>query len=44
MTKAEIIQLIIDKKNEELKGLKESFNKISKKRDLRYFQTIKDYF
>ena len=44
MTKAEIIQLIIDKKNEELKGLKESFNKISKKRDFRYFQTIKDYF
>ena len=44
MTKAEIIELIIDKKKEELKGLQESFNKVKKDRDARYFQTIKDYF
>ena len=44
MTKAEILDQIIDKKKEELEILKESYKKIKKDRDFRYFQTIKDYF
>ena len=44
MTKAEILDQIIDKKKEELEILKESYSKVKKDRDARYFQTIKDYF
>ena len=44
MTKAEILDQIIDKKKEELEILKEFYKKIKKDRDFRYFQTIKDYF
>tara|TARA_Y100001972_G_scaffold124964_1_gene175243 strand:- start:355 stop:1149 length:795 start_codon:yes stop_codon:yes gene_type:complete len=44
MTKAEILDQIIDKKKEELEILKESYKNIKSKRDKRYFQTIKDYF
>ena len=44
MTKAEILDQIIDKKKEELEILKESYNKIKKDRDYRYFKSIKDYF
>lgn len=44
MTKVEILDQIIEKKQEELVGLKESYSKIQKDRDRRYFQTIKDYF
>jgi hypothetical protein len=44
MTKAEILDQIIEKKREELVVLKESYTKIQKERDFKYFQTIKDYF
>ena len=44
MTKAQIIDQIIEKKNEELKVVKEKFNAIEKKRDQKYFKIIQDYF
>ena len=44
MTKIEILDQIIEKKKEELVSLKESYSKVKKDRDFRYFQTIKDYF
>jgi len=44
MTKAQIIDQIIEKKNEELKVVEEKFYAIEKKRDQKYFETIQGYF
>ena len=44
MTKAQIIDQIIEKKNEELEVVKEKFNSIEKERDQKYFETIQGYF
>ena len=44
MTKAQIIDQIIEKKNEELKVVKEKFDSIEKERDQKYFDIIKSYF
>lgn len=44
MTKAEIIDQIIEKKKEELKKLTKTFNEVEKKRDSMYFEIIKEYF
>ena len=44
MTKAQIIDQIIEKKDQELKVVKEKFNSVEKKRDEKYFDIIKSYF
>ena len=44
MTKAQIIDQIIEKKIEELDVVKEKFNAIEKKRDQKFFETIQGYF
>ena len=44
MTKAQIIDQIIEKKNEELEVVREKFNSIEKERDQKYFETIQGYF
>ena len=44
MTKAQIIDQIIEKKNEELKVVKATFDAIEKDREQKYFETIQEYF
>ena len=44
MTKAQIIDQIIEKKKEELATLTETFKKVENKRDEMYFEIIKEYF
>ena len=44
MTKAQIIDQIIEKKNEELKELTKTYSEIQKKRDAKYFEIIQEYF
>lgn len=44
MTKAEILDQIIDKKKEELKGLTETYVEVEKRRDAQYFEIIQEYF
>ena len=44
MTKAQIIDQIIEKKKEELATLTETFKKVEKKRDQMYFEIIQEYF
>ena len=44
MTKAQIIDQIIEKKQEELAILTETYNEVEKKRDSMYFEIIKEYF
>jgi hypothetical protein len=44
MTKAEILDQIIEKKNEELKELTKSYVEIEKIRDAQYFEIIQEYF
>lgn len=44
MTKAQIIDQIIEKKNEELKELSKTYVEIEKKRDAQYFEIIQEYF
>ncbi len=44
MTKAQIIDQIIEKKQEELALLTETFNEVEKKRDSMYFEIIQEYF
>ena len=44
MTKAQIIDQIIEKKNEELDIVREKFNSVEKERDQKYFETIQGYF
>lgn len=44
MTKAQIIDQIIEKKREELKGLTKTYVEIEKKRDAQYFEIIQEYF
>ncbi|MDA7492408.1 hypothetical protein N8445_00415 [bacterium] len=44
MTKAEIIDQIIEKKKEELKKLTKTYNEVEKKRDSMYFEIIQEYF
>ena len=44
MTKAQIIDQIIEKKKEELTALNEAYNSVEKKRDAKYFKIIQKYF
>ena len=44
MTKAQIIDQIIEKKNQELKALVETHKEVEKKRDTMYFEVIQEYF
>jgi len=44
MTKAQIIDQIIEKKNEEPKELTKTYVEIEKKRDAQYFEVIQEYF
>ena len=44
MTKAQIIDQIIEKKKEELKELTKSYVEVEKKRDAQYFEIIQEYF
>ena len=44
MTKAQIIDQIIEKKNEELKVVRDEFNAVEKERDQKYFEIIQQYF
>ena len=44
MTKAQIIDQIIEKKQEELATLTETFKEVEAKRDEMYFEIIKEYF
>lgn len=44
MTKAQIIDQIIEKKKEELATLTETFKKVETKRDQMYFEIIQEYF
>ena len=44
MTKAQIIDQIIEKKNEELKVANENFKVVETKRDQMYFEIIQEYF
>ena len=44
MTKAQIIDQIIEKKNEELKELTKTYVEVEKKRDAMYFEIIQEYF
>lgn len=44
MTKAEILDQIIEKKNEELKELTKTYVEIEKIRDAQYFEIIQEYF
>ena len=44
MTKAQIIDQIIEKKQEELASLTETFKEVETKRDEKYFEIIQEYF
>ena len=44
MTKAQILDQIIEKKKEELTALNEAYNSVEKKRDAKYFKIIQKYF
>tara|TARA_S200002703_G_scaffold21518_3_gene18167 strand:- start:1023 stop:1790 length:768 start_codon:yes stop_codon:yes gene_type:complete len=44
MTKAQIIDQIVVKKNEELKELTKTYKEVEKKRDEKYFEIIQEYF
>lgn len=44
MTKAQILDQIIEKKKEELTSLNEAYNSVEKKRDAKYFKIIQKYF
>ena len=44
MTKTQILDQIIEKKNEELKGLTKTYVEVEKKRDAQYFEIIQEYF
>jgi len=44
MTKAQIIDQIIEKKKEELKELTKTYVEVEKKRDSQYFEIIQEYF
>ena len=44
MTKAQIIDQIIEKKKEELATLTETFKEVETKRDQMYFEIIQEYF
>jgi len=44
MTKAEILDQIIEKKSEELKELTKTYVEVEKKRDAQYFEIIQEYF
>ncbi len=44
MTKAQILDQIIEKKQVELATLTETFNEVEKKRDSMYFEIIQEYF
>ena len=44
MTKAQIIDQIIEKKKEELEGLTKTYVEVEKKRDSMYFEIIQEYF
>ena len=44
MTKAQIIDQIIEKKSEELKELTKTYVEVEKKRDAQYFEIIQEYF
>ena len=44
MTKAQIIDQIIEKKNEELKELTKTYVEVEKRRDAQYFEIIQEYF
>lgn len=44
MTKAEILDQIIDKKSQELKELTKTYVEVEKKRDAQYFEIIQEYF
>ena len=44
MTKAEILDQIIEKKKEELKTLTKTYVEVEKKRDAQYFEIIQEYF
>lgn len=44
MTKAEILDQIIDKKSQELKELTKTYVEVEKKRDGQYFEIIQEYF
>ena len=44
MTKAQIIDQIIEKKNEELTTLNKAYKAVESKRDEKYFEIIKEYF
>ena len=44
MTKAQIIDQIIEKKKEELKELTKTYVEVEKKRDAQYFEIIQEYF
>jgi len=44
MTKAQILDQIIDKKSLEVKELNKTYNDVEKKRDAQYFKIIQEYF
>lgn len=44
MTKTQILDQIIEKKKEELKGLTKTYVEVEKKRDAQYFEIIQEYF
>lgn len=44
MTKAQILDQIIEKKQEELAELTKAYNSVDKKRDAKYFKVIQKYF
>lgn len=44
MTKAQILDQIIEKKSQELKELTKTYVEVEKKRDAKYFEIIQDYF
>ena len=44
MTKAQILDQIIEKKQEELAQLTETYKEVEKKRDQMYFEIIQEYF
>ena len=44
MTKTEILDQIIEKKSQELKGITKTYVEVEKKRDAQYFKIIQEYF
>ena len=44
MTKAQILDQIIEKKSQELKQLTKTYVEVEKKRDAQYFEIIQEYF